>query len=213
MIVGLTGPAGSGKDTAAAIMARLADPYDLPPAIVKAFAGPLKMCAAATLGITVAEVERLKLSPRKVVTIRTGFLRRKRLTMRQYLQNLGTEGGRKVFGDTFWIDQTVPLDLQHRGEKLYIITDVRFENEAERIWGHGGFVIRVDGPTIVSGKEKAHDSEKLDWTADLPSISNHLRDDCHVSLTNSVNRKMSPIAQKFFEELRRPVAETGTDLS
>ena len=211
MIVGLTGPAGAGKNLTADVIGELADGYDLPATTHVALAGPLKACAAATLGITVGELERLKLSKRKAITIRAGFLSRRRMSMREYLQRLGTEGGRGVFGDMFWIDQTLPLDLDHR-EELVLVTDVRFLNEAERITDLGGIVLRVQGPTIVDGKERAHDSEKLAWAKHLPVVDNRVRDDCLVSLINATNKMMPAIAQLFFKELCLPLEETGTDL-
>jgi hypothetical protein len=49
--------------------------------------------------------------------------------IRRLLQNSGV-AARKVFGDTFWVQQAL---RQVHFEGNYVITDVRFENEAEAI--------------------------------------------------------------------------------
>src|SRR3954471_8195190 len=49
---------------------------------------------------------------------------------RQLLQWYGTEGGRKTFGDSFWIDQVLPetpVALKYGGAPLLVITDIRFD--------------------------------------------------------------------------------------
>ena len=89
------------------------------------------------------------------------------LNGRQYLQNIGTEM-RKLFGEDFWVDQVLPhtspalmepsrtLDHQRKLERLYpgvdcvAITDLRFENEAQRVLDLGGVVWRVNRDGIES---------------------------------------------------------------
>lgn len=103
-----------------------------------------------------------------------------RVTGRGYLQHLGTEA-RKIFGPDFWVDQVLPkpyLDggtmprpagLPHPGnqyaiEKMYgradhvAFTDLRFENEAERVLALGGEVWEVIRPNTASD---GHDSEQV----------------------------------------------------
>lgn len=87
-------------------------------------------------------------------------------TGRQYLQWFGTEVGRDLFGDTFWIDQVLPNPMRARSRALgtdvdedtiiayqaahmhgnvdwLAITDIRFPNEAQRVLDCGGEVWRV----------------------------------------------------------------------
>lgn len=63
--------------------------------------------------------------------------------VRRLLQATGTEGGRKTLDEALWIKQVSPLV---RGKRNYVITDVRFLNEAEFIRNHGGIVVRVERP-------------------------------------------------------------------
>ena len=83
--------------------------------------------------------------------------------IRQYLQDLGL-GARKVFGDDIWIDA---LHRQRIPGNRYVITDVRFPNEAEYVRSRGGIMVRVNRPgtTPVNG----HESETAidDWPFDV----------------------------------------------
>lgn len=92
---------------------------------------------------------------------------------RQFLQFLGTEGARKTFSDTFWVDLVLPHPFMEEGwlyEKksqavalrypdynYVVVTDVRFDNEAERIKSLGGHVWEVVRPGIEGGE---HASEQ-----------------------------------------------------
>jgi hypothetical protein len=94
------------------------------------------------------------------------------LTGRQYLQNFGNHA-RAVFGDTFWIDQVLPaphysfdsldretwlnprenernLKQRYPNVDVLCITDLRYENEAERIKLLGGVIWEVQRPGLTS---------------------------------------------------------------
>jgi len=66
--------------------------------------------------------------------------------VRSYLQNLGV-GARKLFGNNFWINQALnPHVYEHPivgVNKNIVVTDVRFENEADMIKSLYGQVWRV----------------------------------------------------------------------
>jgi hypothetical protein len=66
--------------------------------------------------------------------------------VRSYLQNLGV-GARKLFGNNFWINQALnPHVYEHPivgVNKNIVVTDVRFENEADMIKALYGQVWRV----------------------------------------------------------------------
>lgn len=98
---------------------------------------------------------------------------------RQYLQHLGNQA-RGVFGENFWIDQVLPnpgthntwVSARHAAEYMYTgvdvlcVTDVRYENEAQRIKALGGVVWEVLRPGTGSD---GHASEQplprnlVDW--------------------------------------------------
>ena len=55
--------------------------------------------------------------------------------VRRLLQVFGTEVARELFGENFWVEQ-LERTLEDNGK--YVITDVRFCNEAEFILENGG---------------------------------------------------------------------------
>jgi hypothetical protein len=81
------------------------------------------------------------------------------ITGRQYLQNVGNEA-RELFGEWFWVNQLVPFDprefsriWQYDDYSLpdaACITDLRYENEANRVKDAGGVVIEVLRPGTES---------------------------------------------------------------
>lgn len=88
------------------------------------------------------------------------------ITGREYLQYFGANA-RKVFGDTFWIDQVLPdpetvmfwdMKLPRYFDHAHVgcITDVRYENEAERIKLLGGEIWEIIRPGLESD---GHSSE------------------------------------------------------
>lgn len=88
--------------------------------------------------------------------------------VRALLQRFGTEVGRKLFGEDFWVDQIWPdvLDALSRGA-VAIITDARFNNELFRIaFGGHGMVWRIERldlePEDMSLPKFQHASEK-EW--------------------------------------------------
>lgn len=57
--------------------------------------------------------------------------------VRNLLRRFGTEVGRELFGERCWIDIAEAKMLKQPQVKLWIVTDVRFRNEA--VWVRGGF--------------------------------------------------------------------------
>lgn len=75
--------------------------------------------------------------------------------VRRLLQTFGTEVGRALFGENFWVDQTMSRVLQET--RPVVITDVRFPNEYESIAAAGGLMVRVNRPGMKHADE--HPSE------------------------------------------------------
>ena len=76
--------------------------------------------------------------------------------IRRLIQTLGTDCGRNMLGQNIWIDATfAQMNAPH--EQDYVITDVRFPNEAKAIKDRGGHMIRVDRPGV--GPINDHESE------------------------------------------------------
>jgi hypothetical protein len=67
--------------------------------------------------------------------------------VRQLLQRMGTEVGRRMFGEDCWVRLA-----KRKIDKLdkVVITDVRFENELDFVQSNGGYVFQVFRPGFDS---------------------------------------------------------------
>lgn len=170
-IIGLTGKAGSGKDTVAKLALEWCEERGIS-AERAAFADPLKVSAARALGLTPdASTEKalqfcseLKEDGRIKVELPTGPLdpiREHEISGREFLQWYGTEAHRDVFGDEFWVNATMePLDERFRelrAPDVAFITDCRFPNEAGAVNDRCGEVWEVVRPGVA--EVATHSSE------------------------------------------------------
>lgn len=162
MIIGLGYKARSGKDTIAEFLAREYHFHHT------AFSHSLKEAARVIFGLTDAQLygdekEKLDLfwddSPRRI------------------LQLLGTECVRKGYRDDVWIKSVARRIFGHRehAHGHWVISDVRFPNEARAIQSWGGIVVRVDRDNRDSMANAAHASELAmnSFTAWDDVIENH----------------------------------------
>lgn len=135
MLIGLCGPAGAGKNTVAEFLT------DSDGCSFKqvAFADPLYECVSTITGLPVA-----RLKDRGVKEAVIPWLGK---SPRQLLQSMGTEWGRQAVHDQIWIRITLDRirDDLAAGRSV-VITDVRFDNEAEAIIKAGGDVWKVARP-------------------------------------------------------------------
>lgn len=148
MLIGITGFAGVGKDTAAeALRSQLGF-------VVKPFAGPLKMAASVLFGNHLGVY-----SDRFMKESVDSFWG---MTHRKQLQLLGTEAIRKTFGDDFWLKR-MELEISTMQAKYprVVIPDVRFDNEADWVRSQGGHIVHVTAPweTTLSSEATQHASE------------------------------------------------------
>ena len=146
MLIGLCGAAGAGKDTVAGLLEDARGPR-----IQRiAFADPLYKAVAAITGLTVE-----KLQDRVVKEAVIPWLGK---SPRHLLQTLGTEWGRGMVRQDIWV--CIALEraraVLDRGDSV-VITDVRFDNEAQAILEAGGEVWKVIRP---GWKCLADDAEK-----------------------------------------------------
>ena len=105
-----------------------------------------------------------------------------KLTPRKLLQLLGTEAGREIIHPNIWVNglfadyvcddcgqQECPTDEEDTGQMIHrsfpdwIITDVRFPNEAKAIKEKGGILIRINRPQYLDNglviRKDEHPSE------------------------------------------------------
>lgn len=148
MIIGLTGYAGSGKSTAAAVLVDLGWSQ-------RKFAAPLKAMLRAMLDIQ-------GVPPDVVERMIEGDLKERCSVMlggktpRHAMQALGTEWGRMRLADSIWIEAAMRT-VDSKG--LTVFDDCRFPNEAEAIRVRGGVVVRIERPGV--GPINGHVSEVL----------------------------------------------------
>lgn len=179
-IIGINGFKRSGKGETAAALKRVA-PFSVQE---NGFAWKMKVFAALCLGFSrdrsdeelIALMDEAKDQWVIDVTDQVTFdnIDAKRpqapfhdLTGRQYLQQVGTRA-RELFGEDFWVNQVLPtpaaeylthdLNVLYPGASLVAFSDLRFDNEAERVLALGGEVWEVIRPGTESD---GHDSEQV----------------------------------------------------
>lgn len=145
ILIGISGPAQSGKSTLAGEFRRLVEfrgqKYREQP-----FAGPLKRMLASI------EVDTSDLSKNVPVAFLDGSV-----TPRIMMQTLGTEWGRSLLPDLWLRVWKHELD---DGAHCVCVPDVRFDNEADLIRELGGTIIHVKRkPTADMLAVPAHASE------------------------------------------------------
>lgn len=171
MIIGISGKLGSGKDTVANILREcLLKFYDLE-FEKKAFAYKLKQIVALITGTTVEE----NLSHEGKQRLIKSF----GMTLGQMQQKVGTECMRDNLSKEVWInalfaDYKCEKDTNGDGDcgfkhckrvhiPNWIVTDVRFKNEAQAILNNDGILIRIEGdPAGIrasSNRDHTHPSE------------------------------------------------------
>jgi hypothetical protein len=178
MILGLNGLMRAGKDTVADRLAVLS------PVRVKrvSYAAKLKESVAVLLGITLEDIEQMKNNADTKVVLGDWHGPITELTFRHFLQRYGTEAHRNTFGEDFWLDAALPLDKDY-SDALYVVTDMRFPNEAARVKQLGGTTALVIGPEGTRGPD-GHVSETI-----LPCdirIQNKVRDDGYQALDDAL---------------------------
>jgi hypothetical protein len=177
-LIALTGPARSGKDTVARI---LADDLDYAPIGI---AAPLKEAYAAIFGELPPDgpekekhLPGLDVSPRHI------------------LQTLGTEWGRNCVHKDLWIllaQGRVNYHLQR--QRPVVITDCRFPNEAAWVRSAGGLiwgVRRHNTPEIRPHESENGIGTEPDYWLTNDGSLDHLRQAVHIVHRATLNRHRS----------------------
>lgn len=148
VIVGFTGRAGAGKDTAAdVIMATAYGNWKR-----YSFAGPLKDASSILFNFTHEQLYDPK--EKEVIDDRWGK------SPRQILQWLGTDVLRAHITEDFFTEHM--KQRIEKTEKSIVITDIRFDNEAELVKSMGGIVIKIERSEAEGSgtKHSEHATEK-----------------------------------------------------
>lgn len=195
-VIGLTGPAGGGKDTVCGFALEWCKEHNISAARF-AFADVLKRSAASALGFhtggdtgrSVAEAielcNKIKQPGVRVQVYQTTFDPEDpptdediaNISGREFLQFYGTEAHRDVFGKEFWVDAMErKLSTAAGNVEVCFLTDTRFLNEAAMVYRHEGHVWHITRPE-VEGAVEAHASE-----AGLPVKRSDVRINNHGTL-------------------------------
>jgi hypothetical protein len=166
MIIGLAGAKRSGKNTVANF---ISDEFSRDFKVTHwSFAEDLKKSAAASLeefedGVEFCDA----FKEQGTIEVYLDSYNLKTISGREFLQYYGTEAHRDIFGDDFWVNNLLNkiITSETTGlaweERLDVITDVRFPNEAEAInagIGSGNIVARINRPSVENSGD-AHASE------------------------------------------------------
>ena len=151
-LIGLTGPARAGKDTAGTVIKWIQgwETYALASPIKETMNGLFGWDGRHSFG-----------ELKEVIDPDWGF------SPRQAYQLFGTEFGRSLRED-LWLRMA---EVKYRKQGSLIITDIRFENEASFIRQNGGIIIHVSRKDCE--KVNAHSSEAgIAWNARDMTIPN-----------------------------------------
>ncbi len=140
MIIGLTGKAGTGKDTAADYLVNRHGFAKL------SFATALKRGLNAMFGFSMKQWDDREW--KETVLHEIGK------SPRQLAQTLGTEWGRQLVKQDLWPSLAMAEAI---GMTNAVLTDVRFDNEGEAVLEAGGYVLQLER-TVEAVAE--HSSEK-----------------------------------------------------
>lgn len=151
LFIGLTGLAGSGKDTACAEIKNILSDKGIS-VYSFALADPLKQAASILFGVDVNHfyADKQQMCEQWGITYRT------------MLQQLGTEFAREMIDSDFWTKRAdlVYNDLLDINPDVVLCTDVRFNNEARWVTGRKGYMVEIQrGISLLDGAENQHASE------------------------------------------------------
>jgi hypothetical protein len=183
-LIGISGKIGSGKDTAAEIIQHLTNPMELDmfPYEVKKFAGKLKTIASILTGIPVEKFEDQEFKKQYLGEDWNyqidQFNPIQKMTVRELLQKLGTDGLRDGLHTNVWVNA---LFADYNENSNWLVTDARFPNEAKAIKDLGGVVLRIERSTCQLG---THPSETAldDYTFDYVIHNNGSKEDLQQEL-------------------------------
>ena len=173
MIIGISGYSGSGKDLVGTIIQEIS----LNKWHIKKWAGKLKTIASILTGIPVENFEdqefkktllgpewgTVKDIPLNGVPVFADIQFNSLMSVRDFLQKLGTDAIRDNLHENTWVNATL---ADYTNESNWIITDTRFPNEAEAIKKAGGIVIRINRPGVQPINPHPSETSLDDWNFD-----------------------------------------------
>ena len=144
-LIGLAGLARSGKSETAKFLKHKHHFLET------SFAAPIRNCVANILGINLDTLEATK------DTQQAGFDH----TARTMMQTLGTEWGRNMVQEDLWLvslQNRIKYQRARSGATDIVVSDVRFENEAQMVRDLGGTIWHIRRPEVLM--DSTHASER-----------------------------------------------------
>ena len=171
MVIALHGKMGSGKSTIAnQLVAVLKDQYNVE-SVIKSFAQPIYQLTSTIFD---ESIDNIKKSKHTIFRPRNYSLR----SYRELLQNIGMEL-RDIVGKAIWINalfgnenSKILHDWTGNGCRWWIIDDLRFLNEYQRIKSMGGKVFKIFRDTPDMHKEILNNVRNNRSELDLDAIPN-----------------------------------------
>ena len=184
MIIGLTGYAQSGKDTVAKI---LVDQYGYTRI---AFADKIRDFLYETNPM----YDSIAGEPLfvKARVDRDGWEKAKQSPqIRRLLQNSGV-AARKVFGEGFWVHEAMKTMLEDpRPDMNYVLTDVRFFNEADMIRANNGQIWRIKRIGVDAVNAHVSESQMDDYPVDQIFTNNSSIEDLELMVKTRMQGVLS----------------------
>lgn len=162
-LIGITGYAGTGKDTVRAILEEHGY-HGL------AFADPMRMMIRKLLtgsGISDDWMTRRDLKEATIPELGVSY--------RHIAQTLGTEWGRNTVGQQLWVllAKAYMRDCMSGPNHFdsFAISDVRFINEADFVHDYGGQVWRIDRPGVAPVRSHVSEQELYHFHSDVTIVN------------------------------------------
>jgi len=198
MIIGINGYSGSGKDTIGVIIQYLncinvgnltiedvVKDYkshewwleDQSTWEVRKFAGKLKDIASHLTGIDIEKFEDQEF--KKTDLGPEWATHHMPLSVRKFLQRLGTDALREGLHDNVWVNALMAdyISIDYNDDEQprlpnWVITDTRFPNEAQAIKDKGGIIIRVERPGVSPINNHPSEVGLDNWKFDYKVVNN-----------------------------------------
>jgi hypothetical protein len=220
MIIGINGYSGSGKDTVGTIIQYMHANHSHPSTSleevlknpyqhdwwleeqseweIKKWAGKLKEIASMLTGIPKHKFEDQEFKKTNLSSEwdcnppgKVGTIHKQPLTVREFLQRLGTDALRYGLHENAWVNALMSdyKGIDYNDDEQpelpnWIITDTRFPNEADAIREKDGVLIRVERPGVKPINDHPSEVGLDHWTfdyvinndGDLESLSTKVKD-------------------------------------
>jgi dephospho-CoA kinase len=171
--IGISGKIGSGKDTSALELRTIINNHFKnevikPDVYIRYFADPLKEITSILSGV---EINKLYTQEGKNIYVESF-----EMTTGEMLQKIGTDVMRNHFDNDIWIKALLNNYYTYPKNTIFILPDVRFENEYNLV-NENGIMIRINGdPALVranSNRDLNHISETALDNADFEYVINN----------------------------------------